>query len=233
MDTGIKSPRFTKLLTAFKMPQDIVIKEVEDLIDPRSPALCLMCRTLMAVFISRRQGGADDDTMMDVAVDLCMQTELMTYNVCRGAVNLNANIFLHIVDNVPDLSANNVCGFVFQGLDCTNNDDRQEWNINVSGGGSAITGHKSSIPSPSASDFTVVHISDNHYDTRYIEGGNAVCGEPCCCRSNQVSFQRMTTKGSFLGFFFLSPFQQILMKQLVVGEITEIVALHGRHLRKS
>ena len=30
----------------------------------------------------------------------------------------------------------------------------------------------------------VLHISDLHWDRMYMEGTNAECGEPLCCRSN-------------------------------------------------
>jgi sphingomyelin phosphodiesterase len=29
----------------------------------------------------------------------------------------------------------------------------------------------------------VLHLSDNHYDPHYLEGSNAECGEPLCCRA--------------------------------------------------
>jgi sphingomyelin phosphodiesterase len=29
----------------------------------------------------------------------------------------------------------------------------------------------------------VLHLSDNHYDPYYLEGSNAECGEPLCCRA--------------------------------------------------
>jgi hypothetical protein len=33
----------------------------------------------------------------------------------------------------------------------------------------------------------IIQISDIHYDPMYLPGGNAVCGEPMCCRSTQGS----------------------------------------------
>lgn len=39
----------------------------------------------------------------------------------------------------------------------------------------------------------MLHLSDTHYDPYYVEGSNADCGEPVCCRgdvSENVPFEK-------------------------------------------
>lgn len=38
------------------------------------------------------------------------------------------------------------------------------------------------IPQAGAPSFKVLHLSDTHYDPYYLEGSNADCAEPLCCR---------------------------------------------------
>ena len=33
---------------------------------------------------------------------------------------------------------------------------------------------------------TFIHISDIHFDARYLEGANALCERPLCCRASDV-----------------------------------------------
>lgn len=38
------------------------------------------------------------------------------------------------------------------------------------------------LPVEGAPRFKVLHLSDTHYDPYYLEGSNAECNEPLCCR---------------------------------------------------
>lgn len=41
---------------------------------------------------------------------------------------------------------------------------------------------ESRVPEENAPSFKVLHLSDTHYDPYYMEGSNADCSEPLCCR---------------------------------------------------
>ncbi|CAG2184291.1 unnamed protein product, partial [Oppiella nova] len=46
-------------------------------------------------------------------------------------------------------------------------------------------------PKSGSPKLKVLHLSDTHIDPMYAEGGDAVCGEPLCCRnaSSEISVQ--------------------------------------------
>lgn len=63
-----------------------------------------------------------------------------------------------------------------------------EWSVNIDEKfRRSSKGPKSDITKASEDDLVIVQITDIHYDPYYREGANAVCGEPACCRENQVS----------------------------------------------
>lgn len=95
-------------------------------------------------------------------------------------------VFIYIIDNMPQLTSRTMCGMILQGSNCISNDPTMDWSINVAGGGPPITQSKSVIPNRSPDDLVIIHISDNHGDPNYREYHNTDCGEPTCCRLNQV-----------------------------------------------
>lgn len=54
---------------------------------------------------------------------------------------------------------------------------------------------------PSAPTFKVLHISDTHYDPYYLEGSNADCAEPLCCRlTNGPAASKEQAAGKYVTF---------------------------------
>lgn len=101
------------------------------------------------------------------------------------------DLLLHIVDDQKYLTPYAACGIIFQADSCnlgSVGNDHLEWSVHIDEKGRrSNNGSKSDITKASADDLVIIQITDIHYDPYYREGANAVCGEPACCRVNQVS----------------------------------------------
>lgn len=96
---------------------------------------------------------------------------------------------MHIIDAREELSAETICGLIFQRERCILNDDSiLNWSINITQN-EYISGYgsKSKITNDDHYNLNIVQITDTHYDPKYKEGSNAVCFEPACCREDQVN----------------------------------------------
>lgn len=105
-----------------------------------------------------------------------------------------------IVDNKPDLLGSRVCSIVFQKYNCYSLIP-SEWSIDIPAGYSAdrnlVSSNKHLLFTPQndiktnfqtnspESPVQIIHLSDFHLDPLYTAGGNAKCGDPLCCQSDQ------------------------------------------------
>jgi sphingomyelin phosphodiesterase len=68
---------------------------------------------------------------------------------------------------------------LLQSYDCKI-DKEIDWSINIAPGES-----KDRPKLNQTGSFTILQLSDFHYDPGYVPGGNADCGEPICCQEDQ------------------------------------------------
>ncbi|XP_059620625.1 sphingomyelin phosphodiesterase-like [Phlebotomus argentipes] len=184
--TGIETPILRTLLKVFEVPQQLLKLEGPELPVPRDDAMCALCNSVFGAFIDRRRiDGQSRDEIAEFAKEFCKALTIFPPRVCDGAVDLNADIMVHIMDNRPEFDENHVCAYVFQNLGCPADMSAFEWSINVAGNKPPLTGDKDNTVPQGPNDIKIVHISDPHYDPNYQEGTHAVCGEPSCCRSDQ------------------------------------------------
>lgn len=55
-----------------------------------------------------------------------------------------------------------------------------------------------------APTFKVLHLSDTHYDPYYLEGSNADCAEPLCCRlTNGQAASKEQAAGKYVFCFHI------------------------------
>ncbi len=90
---------------------------------------------------------------------------------------------IYIIDNVPSTNAATTCSLVFAG-DCGGADPSLDFTVSVSPG-PPITQSKSVSVPRNANEIRIVHLTDMHFDPRYLEGGWAVCPEIVCCRQDR------------------------------------------------
>lgn len=144
--------------------------------------LCIMCYAVIDNFFwYRRIEQQSDSFMKNLAVDLCVDLELQSEEVCHGIVEFNAPSVLYIIDNRPELTPDTVCKLLLNEGNCINpiNDDNLEFSVEISD-------KKTSTPPQtfpeSNESLTIIHITDIHYDPKYKTGAFADCDEHACCR---------------------------------------------------
>ncbi|XP_008192876.2 sphingomyelin phosphodiesterase [Tribolium castaneum] len=175
--TGQATDEFLKTLHSYEFPY-LFRDGMEKFYD--SAAVCYMCSLVVDFVINQRKNaGVSRETILDEATFLCSELKMEAARVCKGQMELNIDIFLYTIDNYPNFTSNRVCGGFLQGHNCDTG-DAFEWTINIPSGNSPER------PKPSGTDsFTILQLSDIHYDPNYTPNGNAVCGEPVCCQPDQ------------------------------------------------
>ncbi|XP_035772890.1 sphingomyelin phosphodiesterase-like [Anopheles albimanus] len=186
VETGVRSERLDEMFEHISQRPDMFRLEMDDHPLPYLTAECTACRALVTTYLTyRRVLGWDRDRIALQAASTCETLNILTPANCLKIVNKNIDILLYIIDNRPALTAQTICGIIFQSGTCVLQDPAfLDWTINVSGGGRPITASKTG-PNREAGDMKIIHITDVHYDPHYRTGYNAVCGEPCCCREGQ------------------------------------------------
>ena len=82
----------------------------------------------------------------------------------------------------------NICGILLQNLNCPFSEPNQlEWSVKTGNKQMPKPGtnvvHKQSEET-STTVIKVLHLADVHWDPEYLEGSNANCGDPLCCRAS-------------------------------------------------
>lgn len=161
--TGERSPQLEGMLKMMQLPPIFGKLEFSELPPDVAIMSCLACRSFMALILQRyRSGSHTVEELKQDAVNQCMSLTTYGIVVCEGVVELNYEIFLHIIDARPSLTANQMCSLVLQG-ECGDPDPSFNFNVNVSPG-PPITESKSGSVPRNPNELKVIHFSDPHYD---------------------------------------------------------------------
>lgn len=161
--TGIKTKALDSMLEMMQIPT--IFSRVEFVDVPPEAAImsCVACRSTLGLMLQQyRSGSRTPEQLKQDAVGLCMQLTTYGIVVCEGVVELNADIFFHIIDARPTLNANQMCSFVLQG-ECGDPPPEFNFQVNVSPG-PPITESKSGSTPRNPNELRVLHFSDPHYD---------------------------------------------------------------------
>ncbi|KAG5672942.1 hypothetical protein PVAND_003029 [Polypedilum vanderplanki] len=179
---GIRSNQLDNMLQMMKLPTIVGRAELEEFPPDAAIMSCVACRSTLALLIQQfRSGSRTREQLKEDAFGLCMQLTTYGPEVCQGLIELNADIFFHIFEARPTLTANQVCSVVLQG-ECGDPDNVFQFTVNVSPG-PPITQSKSGSAPRNPNELQILHLSDPHYDPAYLVGGYANCPEPTCCRT--------------------------------------------------
>jgi sphingomyelin phosphodiesterase len=148
--------------------------------------LCATCVTAVDDFLNmRRLEALSQETIEMLVIEMCVDFEIASEEVCRGIIELNIPSIIYIVDNRPDLSADTVCKLLLNDGDCKDpfRDDSLDFTIDIDNGTLSVVSKTSDdekqLPSE---DLVIVHITDIHVDFNYTKGASADCNEFACCR---------------------------------------------------
>ncbi|CAH1801877.1 unnamed protein product [Owenia fusiformis] len=127
------------------------------------------------------QGKIERDDVATICIDTCVDLKLYSDRVCKLAVATFKEWVLTVAD-LAFLSPAYICGTLF-GDSCAHAYDPSiMWNISIAGNKPPVVPPKT--PKKGSPMLRILHISDIHVDPLYMEGSDAECGEPLCCRSN-------------------------------------------------
>ncbi|XP_069688528.1 sphingomyelin phosphodiesterase-like isoform X2 [Periplaneta americana] len=147
-------------------------------------AFCLTCLSIVGSLLQMKEEKTYDE-MYDFLNKTCVELHIQKEEVCSGAINTTMDTFLYILNNTTGLTPNRICGIVLQDRGCSADDDSLEWTLDIDLGSKPTAVEVSNENKNTSDALTIVHISDIHYDPTYSPNGNAVCGEPLCCRKSQ------------------------------------------------
>ncbi|CRK90511.1 CLUMA_CG004132, isoform A [Clunio marinus] len=161
---------------------------IEDTRDEDSDSfICTMCPIVVNNFlVMRRVQNLKKDYLMKLALNMCVNFELQSEEVCKGVIEVNTPAIAYIVDKRPDLTADTICKFLFNGGECNKpiKDDNMDFSIKLNEIKPAIK-----LPNEEnkiSENLTIVHITDIHLDLKYKKGATADCGEIACCRDVDI-----------------------------------------------
>ncbi|XP_050500372.1 sphingomyelin phosphodiesterase 1 isoform X2 [Diabrotica virgifera virgifera] len=155
--------------------------------------VCYTCALIVDMFKHHRADGMSDEEFKKELLGFCNLYKVYPERVCKGRVDLNAPIFLYIMDNTPNLTGIDACGMALQYDDCALG-TRYNWTVNVPPPTQTIKTKKVTAEKP----FNILHITDIHYDPRYTVGKQNTCNEPVCCQDDQPN---ATTAGEACGYW--------------------------------
>lgn len=143
--------------------------------------ICTLCAAVFTAVVDERLHGMTKEQLVETVEYICLALAIENERVCHGAISLNADILIYIVDNYPDIKPERLCGSVLQSFGCPTGDGF-EWTIDIATGNAA---ERPELDDDSTGSFNILQLSDIHYDPYYKVNGVADCGEPICCQEDQ------------------------------------------------
>ncbi|XP_058467459.1 sphingomyelin phosphodiesterase-like [Malaya genurostris] len=199
-NAGVKTASFMKMFDSWKISTDGRYKDSNRLPTGKESSFCPTCRLLVSQLMQLRMNGATREDLFNTTYEVCISLPIQEPDVCYGAIDLNIDIFLYIFDQRPTLGADSVCGVIFQSLECVINDTEfTTWSINIDPHGTPITESKHFPNARGPNDIKIVHVTDFHYDSKYLLDHNANCNRPACCRSDQGIPENPEDRAGFWG----------------------------------
>ncbi|KAF2878762.1 hypothetical protein ILUMI_27403, partial [Ignelater luminosus] len=144
-----------------------------------SKLACLACDAAVDVAIAARRAGMIKEILADFAIGLCVLLEIDSVDVCHGTVELHIDTLLYIVDHKKELTSKRVCSIALQKYGCKD-PNRKDWTIYVPSHKETLSNIKQKRSE--SKPFTVLQLTDIHYDPGYEIGSNAACNSHLCCQ---------------------------------------------------
>lgn len=151
--------------------------------EERGFIICNACNRMVKQMFTYFDQGVTNEQIIDTIASICTTFRLFDSSICRGFLDASLPTIRYIYENT-DIITGNVCGLILSSENCSLSDpEKLEWSIKPS-----------DIPKPSLTEpppaplgsptLKVLHLSDLHWDPEYLEGSNANCHEPLCCRAS-------------------------------------------------
>ncbi|XP_073847882.1 sphingomyelin phosphodiesterase isoform X1 [Musca autumnalis] len=174
---GLAYPPFVdKALKLFNLKQ--VSYEIEHSL--LSKVSCTACKAGAGLLLHYIHTGKSEGEIIKMIYQFCSNLKIQSPRVCEGVANLFGVEVVYVLQRTP-LGPNEICSFVIgDGCEDVYN-PYHEWEV-VFPPVPKPPVLEVPVPKEGAPFFKVLQISDTHYDPHYVEGSNADCNEPLCCR---------------------------------------------------
>ncbi|XP_058792039.1 sphingomyelin phosphodiesterase-like [Phymastichus coffea] len=142
---------------------------------------CPSCKIGVNLLRSMIASGKSVKEVVSLATGVCSFFSIQTPRVCAGIMNLVGADAVEAF-NQTQMTTAEICSFILPNGCPDIIDKRYDWKVTFPSKPKPAE-HPTVPPPPSAPRLKVLQITDIHYDPHYLEGANAECGEPLCCRA--------------------------------------------------
>lgn len=179
--------------------------KIEDLMNITSDSnlldnYCHSCKWVITLLRHYLNTGESEEQILKVGTTLCIKMKMQTPRVCEQGIHLFGAEIIKIAKRI-DMTASDICYFFLDEV-CIemSKHETHKWNVSIP----PLLKPKVTeiqLPKKNAHKLKVLHISDTHVDPLYVEGANADCNEPLCCRANDgmtnISFSAAKKWGEY------------------------------------
>ncbi|XP_031624227.1 sphingomyelin phosphodiesterase-like [Contarinia nasturtii] len=142
---------------------------------------CESCKWGVALLNRYLKAGESDERILTIGIKLCITLKIQTPNVCELGIRLFGQEIIRLA-KIVNMTSSEVCYFILDDM-CEESvvNERHTWNVSLKTLPKPKV-REIPLPKENAPKLKVLHISDTHMDPLYLEGSNAACNEPLCCR---------------------------------------------------
>ncbi|XP_053962392.1 sphingomyelin phosphodiesterase isoform X1 [Anastrepha ludens] len=174
---GLNFPPFVdKALKLFNLKQ--VAFEIENSV--MSKVSCTACKAGAGLLQHYIRAGKTKTEIIKLIYEFCVNLNIQSPRVCEGVSTLFGSEVIYVLQRV-NLGPDEICSFVIGDACGDVYNPYHEWEV-IFPPVPKPPVTELEMPKEAAPFFKVLHISDTHYDPHYVEGSNANCNEPLCCR---------------------------------------------------
>ncbi|CAH1647174.1 unnamed protein product [Spodoptera littoralis] len=185
----LESQKVDDLMELFRR-QDYLSKQTENERSSRMSLDCAFCRAAFSTVFEYVHNNQTAEAEQ-VVTNLCTSLGIQSYVVCKGAIELNVPIIIHIIETVPEATPRAFCGLVLQNAGnpnfCRIDDPRFEWEVDLP---EQAPETQQQDPLADTRPLRIAVITDAHIDPLYEAHGVADCDQPVCCRVGQSPAHR-------------------------------------------
>ncbi|XP_072401244.1 sphingomyelin phosphodiesterase isoform X1 [Diabrotica undecimpunctata] len=167
---------FDKALKLLNLKQ--VAFEIENSV--MSKVSCTACKAGAGLLQHYTRIGKSEKEIKKTIYQFCVNLKLQSPRVCEGITELFAGEVIYVLSKVK-IGPDEICSFVIGDACGDIYNPYHEWEV-MFPPVPKPTVIEQNVPEANAPTFKVLHLSDTHYDPYYMEGSNADCAEPLCCR---------------------------------------------------
>lgn len=152
--------------------------------------LCGACQSVVSQFLEmRRVELLSVQAMKNLALEMCVDFEIQSEEVCHGIIEFNAPSIAFIVDNRPELTADTVCKLLLDIGNCLNpiKEDQLDFVVEIDNTSISAAAKARDATKEKLDELKIVHVSDIHLDFKYTVGAFTDCDEFACCREVDVN----------------------------------------------